>query len=143
MEGLFSLVDKFPEANVKEELADSISFAPGEGKTPENILQTKNWAFPMKHPDGKNGIDQERNTMLTDQYYFVQRLRNADSRFSEDPAYFFAAAAYLEKKQLQSNINNSFLGGKEAPQKTDAILWDLFQMVVAAARLGLTGLHTG
>ena len=119
MEGLFSLVDKFPEANVKEELADLISFAPGEGKTPENILQTKNWdtqAFPMKHPDGKNGIDQERNTMLTDQYYFVQRLRNADSRFSEDPAYYFSAASYLEKKQLQSNIKNHSCEEKKSHQ---------------------------
>ena len=116
-----SLVDKFPEANVREDLTDSISFAPGEGKTPENILQTKNWdtqAFPMKHPDGKNGIDQERSTKLTDQYYFVQRLRNADNRFSEDPAYVFAAAAYLEKKQLQRNVNISFLRGKEVQSDT-------------------------
>ena len=114
------LVDKFPEAALPE-LASSdgnhISFAPGEGKIPENILTTKNWdrdAFPMKHPDGKNNLHQPRERKLTDQYYFVQRLRNKDTRFSTDPAYAFAAAAYLEKKQLQSNINMSYQRGKES-----------------------------
>ena len=51
---------------------------------------------------------------MTDQYYFVQRLRNKDTRFSTDPAYTFAAASYLEKKQLQSNINMSYQRGKES-----------------------------
>ena len=77
---------------------------------------TKNWdieVFPMKHPDGKNGLDQKRERKLSDQYYFVQRLRNKDERFSSDPAYTFASAAYLEKKQLQRNINVSFNRGKK------------------------------
>ena len=115
------LVDKFPESCVDEAPADTFVFAPGEGKIPENILQTKNWdtlAFPMKHADGKNGIDQTRRTRLTDQYYFVQRLRNADTRFSEDPAYVFAAASYIEKKQLQRNVNVSFMRGKEKTSDT-------------------------
>ena len=43
----------------------------------------------------------------------MQRLRNQDTRFSSDPAYVFAAAAYLEKKQLQRNVNISFQRGKE------------------------------
>ena len=52
------IVDKYPEAAVREESNnnDQISFAPGEGKYPENILNSENWdtkAFPMKHPDGK------------------------------------------------------------------------------------------
>ena len=98
------LVDKYPESAVIEDPneQDQISFAPGEGKYPENILQSENWdakAFPMKHPDGKNNLHQKRDRRLTDQYYFVQRLRNKDTRFSTDPAYVFAAAAYLEKKQ--------------------------------------------
>ena len=99
------IVDKYPEAAVIEDASnlDQISFAPGEGKSPENILQTDNWdakAFPMKHPDGQNNLHQKRHRKLTDQYYFVQRLRNTDTRLSTDPAYVFAAAAYLEKKQL-------------------------------------------
>ena len=113
------LVEQYPEAAIQEEDtidSNQISFAPGEGKIPENILNTENWdrdAFPMKHPDGKNNLHQDRKVKLTDQYYFVERLRNKDTRFSNDPAYVFAAAAYLEKKQLQSNINVSYQRGKE------------------------------
>ena len=68
----------------------------------------------MKHPDGENGLHQQRERKLSDQYYFVQRLRNKDERFSSDPAYTFACAAYLEKKQLQRNINVSFNRGKKS-----------------------------
>ena len=98
------MVDKFPEASAddgQEKSNEDLSFAPGEGKIPENILMTQNWdidAFPMKHPDGKNGLHEKRERKLSDQYYFVQRLRNQDDRFSADPAYTFASAAYLEKK---------------------------------------------
>ena len=67
----------------------------------------------MKHPDGENKLHQKRERKLTDQYYFVQRLRNNDNRFSKDPAYIFASAAYLEKKQLQRNVNVSYQRGKE------------------------------
>ena len=67
----------------------------------------------MKHPDGEHNLHYPRVRKLTEQYYFVQRLRNRDTRFSIDPAYTFAAAAYLEKKQLQSNINISYQRGKE------------------------------
>ena len=114
------MVDKYPEAAADDgqtKEINNMSFAPGEGKVPENILMTKNWdidAFPMKHPDGKNGLDQQRERKLSDQYYFVQRLRNKDDRFSSDPAYTFASAAYLEKKQLQRNINVSFNRGKKS-----------------------------
>ena len=113
------MVDKYPEATITEDISpehNMLSIAPGEGKTPENILMTKDWdrnAFPMKHPDGENHLHHERERRLTDQYYFVQRLRNKDTRFSNDPAYIFAAAAYLEKKQLQSNINVSYQRGRE------------------------------
>ena len=67
----------------------------------------------MKHPDGRNNLHQQRDKKLSEQYYFVQRIRNRDTRFSEDPAYVFAAAQYIEKKQLQKNINVSYLRGKE------------------------------
>ena len=73
------LVDKHPEAAVSEEITsqeeNQISFAPGEGKVPESILNSENWdtkGFPMKHPDGKNGLHQQRPKKLSDQYYFVQ-----------------------------------------------------------------------
>ena len=111
------MIDKYPEAAVADdENKDCLSFAPGEGKLPENILMTKFWdveAFPMKHPDGLNGLNHEREINLSDQYYFVQRLRNKDERFANDSSYIFAAKAYLEKKQLQKNINVFFQRGKK------------------------------
>jgi hypothetical protein len=59
------LVDKHPEAAIPDASTakepNQIAFAPGEGKVPESILNSDNWdtkAFPMKHPDGKNGLHQ-------------------------------------------------------------------------------------
>ena len=114
------LTQRFPEAFTSEETtaASSVmSVAPGEGKLPENILCTENWdalAFPMKHPTGEYNLHFKRDTKLSDQYYFVQRLRNRDRRFSADPPYIFAAFQYLEKKQFQRNINVSFMRGKKS-----------------------------
>ena len=68
----------------------------------------------MKHPNGKTGMHQERERKLSNQYYIVQRLRNRDSRFASDPSYSFACAAFLEKSQLQRNINISFQRGKKS-----------------------------
>ena len=56
----------------------------------------------MQHPNGKYGLNHERERKLTEQYYFVQRLRNKDNRFASDPAYIFAAAAYLEKNSCKA-----------------------------------------
>ena len=125
------LVQQYPECLHKEndslekddknltehcEKGNQLSFAPGEGKLPENILTSENWdalAFPMKHPDGKFNLHHKRNVKLNEQYYFVQRIRNKDPRFRLDPGYLFACTAYIEKKQLQRNINVSFMRGKK------------------------------
>jgi hypothetical protein len=102
------LTEKFPEAFAVEEdkkECDQFSFAPGEGKIPQIILTADNWdalAFPMKHPSGKFNLHHKRDRKLSDQYYFVQRLRNKDKQFSKDPAYLFAAAQYLEKKTIST-----------------------------------------
>ena len=93
------MVDKYPE----------ITVAPGEGQTPLNVLFDKDWdvqAFPHLHnADGSNGKDQEREVKLTDQRYFIQRINNKELRFSRSPAYLYSAVGYLDKKQIQSNIN--------------------------------------
>ena len=44
-----------------------LSFAPGEGKLPENILSSEKWdalAFAMKYPDGKNNLHQKTEVIL-------------------------------------------------------------------------------
>ena len=111
------LTENFPEAFQSDKVqSEQICVAPGEGKIPENILTSDNWdalAFPLKHPDGKNNLHEKRAVKLSDQYYFVQRIRNKDPRFRNDPSYRFAAQAYLEKKQMQRNINVAYLRGKK------------------------------
>ena len=107
------LTNKFPELLANddgEEIieAEDFSFAPGEGKTPCNILMDRDWdikAWPSLHPDGKFGLHHKRKVRITDQNYFVQRIRNSDRRFEENPGYVFAAASYVEKKRLQNNAN--------------------------------------
>lgn len=45
---------------------------------------------------------------LRGQYYIAKSLRNKHSIFRKEPGYLFAAAAYVEKKLLQRNINLTF-----------------------------------
>ena len=115
------LTNKFPEMLLdddgKEILSEEdFSFAPAEGKTPKNFLSQKDWdikAWPSVHPDGNFGLHHKRKINLTDQKYFVHRIRNKDRRFEGNPGYVFAAASYIEKKKLQSNANISFCRGKK------------------------------
>ena len=106
---------KYPEVQANEN--HDINVAPGEGKTPKDILGEDDWdikAFPhLYNPDGSGGKDYERNTRLTDQYFFIQRICNLEQRFARSPAYMYAAIGYLEKKQLQRNINMVNTRGKE------------------------------
>ena len=112
------LTNKYPEVTAAgNNDIPIIQIAPGEGKKPRDIMKDKDWdikAFPhLNNPDGKNGKDHEREVKLTDQYYFIQRILNADSRFARSSAYIYAAVAYLEKKQLARNINLSYTRGKQ------------------------------
>ena len=96
-----------------------------------NFLREKDWdikAWPSLHPDGKYGLHHKRNRNLSDQKYFVQRIRNKDRRFEENPGYVFAAASYIEKQKLQSNANISFCRGKKTStnQGTEYTLDDPF-----------------
>ena len=94
---------------------ESHAIAPGEGKVPSNLMRDKNWdvnAFPSFHPSGKFGLHYTREKKLTPQQHFIQRLQNVNRRFSSHPPYVFAAQYYIERHQLEQNINISFLKGK-------------------------------
>ena len=111
------LAPRFPEAipgNARPEL----NFAPGEGKIPTSILSEEDWdinSFPNLHPSGKNGLHHTRKIEgLTDQQYFEQRLKNQDPRFEQCTPYVFAAAAFIEEKQLERNIGISYSKGKKS-----------------------------
>ena len=114
------MTNKYPETSVS--CNETISVAPGEGKVPKDILSEEDWdlkAFPhLNNADGSNGKDCMRSTRLTDQNYFIQRICNKEERFARSPAYMYAAVGYLEKKQLQRNINIANTRGKEVVSET-------------------------
>ena len=109
------MASKYPEISAND--GDTVSVAPGEGKIPKDIMGEEDWdikAFPhLNNPDGSNGKDQERKVCLTDQKFFIQRICNKERRFSKSAAYMYAAIGYLEKKQLQRNVNMANTRGKE------------------------------
>ena len=120
--------DNYPEINYKEDNSDSLSIAPGEGKRPTNILEETDWdikTFPGLHPDGNNSLHSVRKVKLTEQDYFVQRLMNKDFRFAQNPAYVFAAAAYVEKKQINRNMGISFNRGTSRKNSNGDIVYTL------------------
>ena len=105
------MTNKFPESDS----GSALDFAPAEGKIPTNILRDDDWdinSFPNLHPTGQNKMFQERKIKLTPQQYLSQRLKNMDNRFAQCTPYVFAAAAYLEEKQMERNIGVSYRKGK-------------------------------
>ena len=106
----------YPEAIPGYE-GTGLSFAPGEGKIPTSILSEEDWdikSFPNLHPTGTNGLHQNRKIDgLTNQQYLEQRLKNQDTRFEQCTPYVFAAAAFIEEKQLERNIGISYSKGKK------------------------------
>ena len=57
---------------------------------------------------------QDRGIKLTPQQYLGQRLKNKDTRFEQCTPYVFAAAAFVEEKQMEQNIGVSFNKGKKS-----------------------------
>ena len=98
-------------ANIENE---GVSVAPGEGQMPTNILAEKDWdvkTFPHLFPNGKYGLHYSREQKLTNLQYFNQRLLNKDLRYSSSPCFVYAASTYIEKQQLERNINISYTRG--------------------------------
>ena len=106
------MANMYPEAAPE----NSVTVAPGEGQIPKNLLFDTDWdikAFPhLNSPDGKFGLHFKRKVRLTEQQYFCQRILHKDGRFARSPGYIFAAAAYIEQKQLMRQANISFMRGK-------------------------------
>ena len=67
-------------SNMYPEIApeNSVIVAPGEGQVPKSVLYDNDWdikAFPhLNSPDGKYGLHFQRETRLSYQYYFIQRI---------------------------------------------------------------------
>ena len=109
------LSNKFPEETHHDD-TKSVQVAPGEGKIPINLLNHKDWdiqAFPHLHNyDGQNGLHMKRETKLSHQDYFQQRINNKDNRFRENHMYLYSAVGAIERQQIQRNINLSYSRGK-------------------------------
>ena len=71
------------------------------------------------------GLNEKRDIKITDQMYFAQRIQNYDKRFANTAAYVFAAFAFIEKKQLERNINISFMRGKPKKSATGGMVYSL------------------
>ena len=122
------MTNKYPEIATSSGKSN-IEIAPGEGQIPRDIMADENWdikSFPHLHnPDGSNGKDQERQVRLTEQQYFIQRICNKEKRFSKSPAYMYAAVAYIEKKQINRNINLVGTRGKKVNNEKGGQTYEL------------------
>ena len=68
--------------------------------------------FPHLHPTGRFGLYHPRNKKITLQQYFLQRLQNIATRWSQNSAYLFAALYCIERQSLERQINISYRRGK-------------------------------
>lgn len=122
------MTSKYPEIEIGD-TAYNIDVAPGEGQTPKDIMADNDWdvkAFPHLHnPDGSNGKDQERRERLTEQNYFIQRICNQEQRFAKSPAYMYSAVAYIEKKQINRNINLAGTRGRRVTSEIGGQTYEL------------------
>ena len=112
------LIPENVEAKVttKEKDDPTFVFAPGEGQVPRDILREKHpfvLHFPCLFPDGRGGLhDTDRKFPLTPQQFIMQRLQNINPMFVENKPFLFTAVYYVEKYQLQSSMNISYMKGK-------------------------------
>ena len=117
------MTNNYPEMSADEngrKVNGQLFFAPAEGNRPTNLQDEKDWdikIWPALLPDGKFGLHFKRKIRLTEQQYFCQRILHRDTRFAKSPGYIFAAAAYIEQKQLTSKANISFMRGKKMSMK--------------------------
>ena len=107
---------------------DAIAVAPGEGKIPKSLLLDPDWdmkSHPSLDPTGENNLNRDRKVSLSAQTFFEQRILNADKRFANSMSYVFAAVQYCESKQLNSNVNISFLRGKSKRSNDGGLTYSL------------------
>ena len=82
-----------------------LSVAPGEGNTPQKVLEMESKSFPVEFPDGSNTYTEKRKQKLSPSRYFNSRLFSADNRFARNPEYIFFALYAAEVHQIHSNVS--------------------------------------
>ena len=81
-----------------------LALAPGEGNSPEKVLEMEAKCFPAEFPDGANTYAVERKPKVSPSRYFNARLFSADNRFARNPEYIFFALFAKEVHQINSSI---------------------------------------
>ncbi|VDI08178.1 Hypothetical predicted protein [Mytilus galloprovincialis] len=85
-----------------------ITLAPGEGKSPVNIMLDEGCeelSFPQLFPTGQFGFDRHRNVHLTPKKYFNARILNKTGVFAKNIEYLFFAQYVTEYKQIMDSIS--------------------------------------
>ena len=106
--------NRYTKKNYFEDKNKFINVAPGEGQVPTSILKERHWdvkTYPHLYPDGRNGMNANREVKLTNQQYIKQRLFNVDKRFANDPGYLFSVLWHMENLQLERNISMAYTHG--------------------------------
>jgi hypothetical protein len=117
--------ENYPEirasgSNDTVENNSEITVAPGEGKVPTNIMRDDFWdvnSFPLLFPSGRFGLKFKRQFLISCQKYFAQRILNRNNQFVNYPPWLFAAVYYLERHQLEQQININYRKGKFVSDK--------------------------
>ncbi|VDI51626.1 Hypothetical predicted protein, partial [Mytilus galloprovincialis] len=85
-----------------------ITLAPGEGKSPVNIMLDEGCeelSFPQLLPTGQFGFDRHRKVHLTPKKYFNARILNKTGVFAKNIEYLFFAQYVTEYKQIMDSIS--------------------------------------
>ena len=82
-----------------------LSLAPGEGNTPQKVIEMESKCFPVAFPDGSNTYQEKRKQKLSLSRYFNSRLFSADNRFARNPEYIFFALYTKEVEQFHSSVS--------------------------------------
>ena len=134
---------KIPKVTFRVRVGDEVETDGGcaIGGEWKNITTDDNWDIgmvPNAHPDGKFGLNYPRKKTLTPSQYFQQRILNIDPRFADNPAYLFAAVAYLEKRQLERNANIAYRRGKPSKSIDGATTYSLLDAFTVLDRVKMT-----
>ena len=85
-----------------------------EGKIPSNIMREIDFdvkACPLKHPSGDFGVHFKRLIKLSYKKYFRARLFHHSGLFANDNDYLFMSQQYVERADLENNIDISVQRG--------------------------------
>ena len=116
-----------------------LELAPGENRIPNDFLRDHKLeilAFPYLFPDGQFSLTFEsRPIKLTPHKYFAQRILNKDTRFAQCPEYIFVAQQFVERFDVERQINIAMRTGKVCRTEdgmqmiTDQNVWEVYKSI--------------